>query len=120
MEIKVFKDVSKRESMIGGLTPAQWLLIGGLVLFIVVDVLNGLYQFLPILLIRMLLFMIVTVLAVNALYRPHGLKFSTWIRLYITYQTTIQIRLYKKENKKVKIYDGTDFKASKKVKETIS
>lgn len=50
--------------------------------------------------------------------KPHGLKYSTWLKLLLKFQTTIQVRTYQKEDERIKKYDAKDFKKSKKIKET--
>lgn len=115
MEIKVFKDVSKKEKTSGGLTFGQWMLILSLFLFIVIDVLNSFYQILPPIVNRLILFPLIGLVAFNAMYRPHGLKFTTWIKLNYRFHTTIQTRIYQKEGKRE--YGPQDFKPNKAIKE---
>lgn len=40
MEIKVFKDASKRESTFGGLTLRQWLFVLSLFMYLAADIFN--------------------------------------------------------------------------------
>lgn len=117
MEIKVFRDVSKKENTKGGLTVPQWLFIIGLVLLIAVTIANAVYQVVPDGLVRIILFPLIGFLAVNALYRPYGLSFNTWLKLFIKFQTTIQTRTYQKENERVNVYGSKDFKENKNIKE---
>lgn len=117
MEIKVFKDVTKRESVSGGLTISQIFFVVSIVLFLIVDIVNAFYQFLPSAMTKLIFFPLLGVLACNALFRPHGMKFSTWLKLYIKFQTTIQTRTYQIEDERMKIYEPKDFKKGKKVKE---
>lgn len=117
MEIKVFKDVSKKDTTFSGLTFSQWLLILSLVGFLVIDVLNAFYNVLPSGIVRILLFPIIGLLAFNAMFRPHGLKFRTWLKLTIRYHTTIQTRIYEKEGERKKNYVSQDFKPSKEIQE---
>ncbi len=61
---------------------------------------------------------IIGLIGCNAMMRPHGLNYSTWLKLLLKFQTTIQVRTYQKENERIKKYDAKDFKKSKKIKET--
>ncbi|WP_195957986.1 PrgI family mobile element protein [Enterococcus gallinarum] len=115
MEIKVFKDVSKRERTFGGLTGSQWLFILGLIATIALDVVNVIYGFFPVILFRLILFPLLGLIAFNALFRPHGFAFSTWIKLNWKYHTTIQVRTYQKEG--IEKYSAKDFIKNKKIKE---
>ncbi|EGO7986231.1 PrgI family protein [Enterococcus faecalis] len=118
MEIKVFKDASKRESTFGGLTLRQWLFFLSLFMYLAADIFNVIYQFIPIGLLRVILMPIIGLIGCNAMMKPHGLKYSTWLKLLLKFQTTIQVRTYQKEDERIKKYDAKDFKKSKKIKET--
>lgn len=118
MEIKVFKDASKRESTFGSLTLRQWFFVLGLVLYLAADICNIIYQFIPTGLLRVILMPIIGLIGCNAMMRPHGLNYSTWLKLLLKFQTTIQVRTYQKEDERIKKYDAKDFKKSKKIKET--
>ena len=118
MEIKVFKDASKRESTFGGLTLRQWLFVLSLFMYLAADIFNVIYQFIPIGLLRVILMPIIGLIGCNAMMKHHGLKYSTWLKLLLKFQTTIQVRTYQKEDERIKKYDAKDFKKSKKIKET--
>ncbi|MBO1137171.1 PrgI family protein [Enterococcus faecalis] len=118
MEIKVFKDLSRREKTYIGLLPRQLFFVGMLFLFLILDVVNILYNVLPVFMLRLIMLPLVGISMCNAIVRPHGLKFSTWLKLYFKFQTTIQIRTYQKENERIKKYDAKDFKKNKKIKES--
>lgn len=118
MEIKVFKDASKRESTFGGLTLRQWLFVFSLFAYLATDIVNIIFEFMPIGLLRVVLMPLLGLIACNAMIRPHGLKYSTWLKLLLKFQTTVQIRTYQKEEERIKKYDAKDFKKSKKIKET--
>lgn len=115
MEIKVFKDISKRDKTHGGLTGSQWLFILALITTIGLDVVNLIFGFLPVFLFRGIFFPLLGLVAFNALFRPYGHKFSTWIKLNWTYQTTVQVRTYQKEG--IEKYSAKNFIKNKKIKE---
>ncbi|MBA0948003.1 MULTISPECIES: PrgI family protein [Enterococcus] len=115
MEIKVFKDISKRDKTHGGLTGSQWLFIIALITTIGLDVVNLIFGFLPVFLFRVIFFPLLGLVAFNALFRPYGHKFSTWIKLNWTYQTTVQVRTYQKEG--IEQYSAKNFIKNKKIKE---
>jgi hypothetical protein len=118
MEIKVFKDTSKRESVTAGLTGPQWLLILGISSFLILDILNAVFQVIPVWIVRVTFFPVLGLLAGIALFRPHGMSFFTWLKLYFKFNTTIQTRTYKKEGERNKKYEPKDFKKTKAFKET--
>jgi hypothetical protein len=117
VEIKVFRDVSKRDKTMAGLTGSQWLLILGLLLTFGFDVVNAIYGFIPVGLLRGLCFPLLGLIAFNAMFRPHGYKFSTWVKLNLKYQTTVQIRTYQTKEG-IEKYSAKDFQKNKKIKET--
>lgn len=117
MEIKVFKDISKREVTFAGLTIPQWIFVIGLFFYVGIDILNSLYLILPIGILRIMLFPILGILACNAMYQPHGIKYSTWLKLYFKFQITTQVRTYQKEGEGMKKYVSNDFKADKNFNE---
>jgi hypothetical protein len=117
VEIKVFRDVSKRDKTMAGLTGSQWLLILGLLLTFGLDVVNAIYGFIPAGLLRGLCFPILGLIAFNALFRPHNYKFSTWVKLNLKYQTTVQIRTYQTKEG-IEKYSAKGFQKIKKIKET--
>lgn len=119
MEIKVFKDTSKREKTYGGLTFPQLMLIVSLLIFIGVDIVNIIYEVVPLFIERIILVPILLVSASNAMFRPYGMKFSTWVKLFLKFQTTVQTRTYQRHEEGMKKYRANDFKKDKKVKETI-
>ncbi|GMC02537.1 hypothetical protein K5E_22020 [Enterococcus thailandicus] len=117
MEIKVFKDTSKRDKTHGGLTTAQWLLILGLLAFISADIANIIFEVVPTGLERGVLLPILALVASNAMFKPYGLKFFTWVKLYLKFQTTIQTRTYQRHEEGTKKYCAKDFKKDRKIKE---
>ncbi|WP_065772509.1 PrgI family protein [Enterococcus faecium] len=119
MEIKVFKDTSKREKTHGGLTFPQWILIVTLLIFIGADIVNIMFDVIPVFIERIILFPILLVSASNAMFRPYGMKFFTWIKLFLKFQTTVQTRTYQRHEEGMKKYRANDFKKDRKVKETI-
>lgn len=118
MEIKVFRDTSKKESTIGGLTFSQWFLIITILLFLVADIANSIYLVVPSFVIKIVFFPFLGLVACNALFRPHGMKFITWVKLFIRFQTTVQTRTYQLEKERMKKYEPKDFKKGKAIKET--
>ncbi|MGL9969200.1 PrgI family mobile element protein [Enterococcus sp. DIV1420a] len=120
MEIKVFKDVAKKENTYGGLTLKQWGFILGLVLYLIGDISNIFFQFLPMWLLRLLLLPLLGLVACNAMYKPHGFSYPTWLKLFIKFQTTIQIRTYQKEAEGMKKYRAKDFQKNRKIKEATT
>ncbi|MCH1976564.1 PrgI family protein [Enterococcus hirae] len=119
MEIKVFKDTSKREKTYGGLTFPQWVLIVSLLLFISVDIANIIFGAVPVFIERIILVPILLVSACNVMFKPYGLKFFTWAKLFLKFQTTVQIRTYQRHEEGMKKYRANDFNKDRKVKETI-
>ncbi|EKF50648.1 PrgI family protein [Lactococcus garvieae] len=115
MEIKVYKDVSKRPKTLGVLTGSQWLLVIALIIGIGADIANSILGFLPDALLKPFILVVVALGAGHALFRPHGLPFTTWLKLQLKYTTTVQTRIYKQE--KTKEYHKNDFKKDKKIKE---
>lgn len=116
MEIKVFKDASNREKTYGGITGAQWILIISILLVIGLDVGNAIYMVIPVGQFRMFFFPLLLLSSVNAMYKPYGYTFSSWVKLFLKFQTTIQIRTYQK-GERMRIYRDQDFKKGKKIKE---
>lgn len=117
MEIKVFKDVSKKDTTYASLTASQWIFIFSLVGYLVIDVFNAVYEVVPVGVLRLILFPIIGLIAFNAMFRPHGLKFRTWLKLTINFHTTIQTRIYEKEGERKKNYVSQDFKPNKAIQE---
>lgn len=116
MEIKVFKDASKRDKTFIGLTGAQWVFILSLLLVIGLDIGNAVYLVLPVGVYRLFFFPLLALSACNAMYKPYGYAFSSWVKLFLKFQTTIQIRTYQK-GERMRIYRAQDFKKGKKIKE---
>lgn len=116
MEIKVFKDPKSRDKTTGGFTFAQWLSLFTIIIFIIFDVVNSIYAFVPKGLSKLAMFIFIALAVGNALYRPHGMKFTTWLKLYYRFNITTQTRIYKKEG--MKKYNKNDFKKQKKIKES--
>ncbi|MGV8958398.1 PrgI family mobile element protein [Lactococcus lactis] len=116
MEIKVFKDPKSREKTTGGLTLPQWLSLATIIIFIIFDALNSIYAFVPSGLLKITMFIFIALAVGNALYRPHGMKFMTWLKLYYRFNITTQTRIYQKE--RMKKYSKNDFKKTKKIKES--
>lgn len=116
MEIKVYKDVKKREKMYGGLTAGQIISIVAIIFVISIDILNSIFGFLPSFVIKPIEFLVLVVAGANAIVKPHGLEFKTWIKLLFKFNTTIQARTYQEEG--IKQYSNNDFKRDKKIKET--
>lgn len=117
MEIKVFKDVAKKENAYAGLTAKQWLFLISLVVYLVGDTLNIIFEFLPMGLFRLIFLPLLGLAACNALYKPHGFPYPTWLKLFLKFTTTIQIRTYQKETEGMKQYRAKDFQKNRKIKE---
>ena len=116
MEIKVFKDPKSRDKTTGGFTFAQWLSLVTIIIFISFDIVNSIYDLVPGAISKLAMFIFIALAVGNALYRPHGMKFSTWLKLYYRFNITTQTRTYKKEG--MKKYSKYDFKKQKKIKES--
>ncbi|GAB2022652.1 hypothetical protein RyT2_17260 [Pseudolactococcus yaeyamensis] len=108
MQIKVYKDVSKRDKLYSNMTISQWLFIVTAVLVFALGIVNIIFIHLPTPVIMIPSFLIVGFMFAFSMWRPYGLPFKHYMKLWFKFGTTVQKRTYKQG--RIKKYTKNDFK----------
>ncbi len=108
MQIKVYKDISKRENLHGNMTMSQWLFIIVTFLVFVFGIVNTIYIHLPTPVVMIPSFLLVALMFSLSMFKPYGLPFKRYLKLLFRFETTIQKRTYKQG--RIKKYRHNDFK----------
>lgn len=107
MQIKVYKDVSKREKLHGNMTTSQWLFIIVTFLVFIFGIVNLVFFHLPAPVIMVPSFLLVGFMFSFSMFKPYGLPFKHYLKLVFKFETTIQKRTYNQG--RIKKYKYNDF-----------
>lgn len=116
MEVTVYKSVKSRDKTYAGLRSDQILSIVAILGVVGLDILNTIFGVVPQFIAKPIEAILVGLPVANAVIRPNGLTFRSWVKLWWKYTITVQTRAYKQE--RIKAYSKNDFKQDKKVKES--
>lgn len=116
MEVTVYTSVKSRDKTYAGLRSDQILSVVAILSVVGLDVLNTIFGVVPQLIAKPIEFIFIGLPIANAVMRPNGLTFKSWLKLWWKYTITVQTRAYKQE--RIKAYSKNDFKQDKKINES--